>query len=517
MTVYHNLRYFNGSDFIAGEIAVDEGVIQAVGEHLDGGHREDLGGAFVSPAFNDCHCHITMLAESFSQVSLGATVCPSILDVLARLRAYARDNPNKPWIIGNDFSQGHVTEKRYPSLMELDAAIPDRPVAVWHASRHGIIANSAALRMAGVDSSTEDPPGGKIGRDGSGNPDGLLFENACGFVRRHAPRMTKEELTDNLLPSAVHLRKMGITAATDASSFRFGMDEELWAYETAVERGMKLRVRLTPLYEILYKNGEIPTREKWNPWSSHPLLEIGAVKLFSDGAIGTRTAAITGKYQDAEDGLLIWSQAELNERVAQIHEAGRQVLVHAIGDRAAENVICALESAQASHPRNDCRHRIDHSMVLSPELIARFKRAGVAAGMQPEFLLRFGDEYLRALGERAKKIKPIRSLLSAGVALGFSSDLTIVPGNPVDGMLAAIHRTTTNGTELDSLEAITPAEALNLYTAGAAYLGFQEKRLGRIAPKMHADMVLFADDPLAALAAGDRPHLIETLFGGERA
>lgn len=516
MKVFENLSFFDGREFVPGEIGVEGGVIRSVGQSVEGGERVDLEGAFVGPAYNDCHCHIPMLAESFTQVELGPDACPTLADVLLTLRRFAADNPDRPWLTGQSFAQGLVKENRYPTLAELDEVVPDRPVAIWHASRHGIVANSAALRAAGITDDTPDPEGGRIGRDEQGHADGLLFENACTLVRSQVPKMTKEELAEALLKSGRHLNRMGITAATDASSFRLGMEEELWAYERAAERGMRLRVRLTPLHELLRRAGGVPSRAEWDPWRDHPTLRIGGVKLFSDGAIGTRTAAITGRYADAQDGMLIYPQEELNERVDEIHQAGRQVIVHAIGDRAIDACLTAIEAAQARTPRSDCRHRIDHSMALAPELLQRYVSAGIAAAVQPEFILRFGDEYKRALGMRALKIKPVRSLLNAGISIGFSSDLTIVPGDPADGMLCAVERKTVSGEQLALSEAVTPAEALLLYTAGSAVVGFEEQEIGALRYGLRGDFVTFADNPLDVLASSSRPRVTATYFDGAR-
>ncbi len=515
--LFHNLKYFDGSGFRQGEIAVDAGRIFAVGGGLPRSDvmLQDLSGAFVCPAFNDCHCHVSMLAESFSFVDVSASRCPTVASVLEAMREHAHTLPSGRWVTGHGYLASAVVENRYPTLAEMDAAVPDRPSYIWHASRHGMIANSLALRAGKIDTDAEDPPGGKIGRDEQGRPNGLLFEDAVGLVRRVQPKMGKEDLANNLVLAARHLNGMGITAATDATSFRFGVEEELWAYRTAAERGMSLRVRLTPLYDFLAIDGAVPSRDEWNPLRSHPTLAIGGVKLFADGAIGTRTAAITGEYLSGGNGMLIHPPEELEKAVWDIHLAGRQVVVHAIGDRAIAACMIAIEKALTCRPRADHRHRIEHSMLLTPELIRRYVASGVCATMQPEFLLRFADDYVQALGERAMRIEPMRSLLDAGVPVGFSSDLTIVPGDPADGMLAAVHRRSMRGTQLDPAEALSPAEALRCYTRGSAHLGFQEHVMGRIAPGMVADFVLYQSDPIEDLRNGVRPKPVGVMFGGE--
>ncbi|GMV37565.1 MAG: amidohydrolase [Fimbriimonadales bacterium] len=518
VTLFHNLKYFDGSGFRRGEIAVEAGRIRAVGEGLprSGAVLEDLDGEFVCPAFNDCHCHVSMLAESFGFVDVSAVRCPTIPSVLDAMKEHARCLPSGRWVTGHGYLASAVVENRYPTLAEMDAAVPDRPAIIWHASRHGMIANSLALRAGGIGADSEDPPGGKIGRDLQGRLNGLLFEDAVALVRRVQPKMGKTELADNLVLAARHLNRMGITAATDATSFRFGLEEELWAYRAAAERGMSLRIRLTPLYDFLAARGEVPTRDEWDPLRGHPTVAIGGVKLFADGAIGTRTAAITGEFLSGGSGLLIHPQEELEQAVWDIHRAGRQVIVHAIGDRAIASCLTAIEKALTRQPRADHRHRIEHSMLLTPDLIRRYVGAGVCATMQPEFLLRFADDYLQALGERAKGVKPMRSLLNAGVPIGFSSDLTIVPGDPADGMLAAVHRRSAKGTQLDLSEALSPAEALRCYTEGSAYVGFQEAELGNIAPGMLADFVLYDSDPLSNLSNGSTPKPMGAMFAGTR-
>jgi predicted amidohydrolase YtcJ len=542
--IFSNLTYFDGRRFVPGEIAVSDGQIVEVSEHVSrAGKRLDLGAAYLSPAYNDCHCHTTMLAESFTQIDVGARACPSIADVLAALRNV---DPARPWVIGNGFSQGLVAERRYPTLAELDSVAPERPLYIWDASRHGMTANSKALQIAEIGEKTNDPTAGKIGRDESGKPNGQLFESAMGLVRRKAPKITQTELADALPEAARHLHRMGITAATDLSSFRFGVEVEMGAYEKAVERGMKLRVRLTPLFELLTA---IPDWETWDPWRGHPLLSLGGVKLFADGAIGTRTAFISGEYSSGGSGFPIYSQDELNEKVMTIHRSGRQCIIHAIGDQAARMALDAYESAlqEDPHPnpppqagegvlagpqagegeKNDAtglptesqprspRHRIEHSMLLDPALILRYSELGICAGVQPEFLLRFGDDYFAALGDRAATIKPLRSLLRAGVPLGFSSDLPIVPGDPGDGMVAAVQRESGSGRQFDLAERITAGEALAAYTSGSAYLNFQENLLGSIRPGCRADFIVFRDDPLEQISEGQHPDIFATFFEGE--
>jgi predicted amidohydrolase YtcJ len=516
MVVFENLRFFDGERFVRGQIAAGRGLITAVGKRLWGkGERRDLDHAYVASAFNDCHCHISTLAESFSMVDVGPEECPTVEAALAALTGFADEHPYRSWIIGHRFAQAAVAERRYPTRAELDAVAPGRAVCVWHASRHGIIANSKALEIAGIGLDTPDPPGGRIDRDPSGWPTGALFENATILLRRCTPRMGREELSDNLLRAAAHLNSMGITAATDASSFQFGREDEIWAYERATEEGMALRVRLTPLLGLLREEGGVPLTDEWDPWPSHPSLAIGGVKLFSDGAIGTRTAAVSGGFQDAESGMLIHDDEELAAQVLDVHRAGRQALVHAIGDRAVESALGAFEAAQAQIPRFEARHRVEHAMVLTPELIQRLAASETVVALQPEFLRHFGEDYIRALGDRALRVKPFRSLVEAGVPFGFGSDLPIVPGSPGDGLLAAVTRRTAKETQFEETESLTPAEALRAYTAGSAYAGFQEHELGSVAPGFRADFVLFRYNPLEVLAAGAAPTPTATIFDGE--
>jgi predicted amidohydrolase YtcJ len=265
---------------------------------------------------------------------------------------------------------------------------------------------------------------------------------------------------------------------------------------------------LCPEVADLWEPHEIPGRDAFAAdWRLDDLtasglpgaVRLGAGKLYADGALTTRTAALTAPYDDLPGtGMLIHSHGRLAGYVDALHRGGWQIATHAIGDRAVAEVMrCYEEVGQDPAARPARRHRIEHAMLVDKRLIERMRGAGVVAVMQPEFIARLGDAYILALGhERAAALNPVRSLLDAGLNIAFSSDCPVVPGAPLDGIRAAVARRTPSGAGLDPQEACTAEEALRAYTVGAARAVHDEGAVGRIAPGMRADMTFLTQHPL---------------------
>jgi predicted amidohydrolase YtcJ len=308
-------------------------------------------------------------------------------------------------------------------------------------------------------------------------PTGVLLENAMNIVYRLLPSPTREEMSDAILAACSLMNGFGIASAADMGSSH-DLEDQLWAYQNAIERGAKMRIRLYPNWSQVMKN--LDALSVLSDRSDRSV-RVAGVKLYADGAIGAATAAIHGEYVNGGSGQLIYPPEELQRRVKLADEKGFSIAIHTIGDRSTDVVLDAL--AMTSDPS---MHRIEHAMILSDEQIARIRTMRVSVTMQPEFRLRFLHAYKRQLGdERASKLKRMRSLINAGVPLGLSSDMPIVPGNPWDGIRMATEHPT---------EAISYEEAVDAYTRNAALLS-GDKSFGRLDLMQFADFQVYADDP----------------------
>lgn len=438
----------------------------------------DCLGAWLMPAFVDCHCHILPAGLDMRRLNLSG--CSTREDVLDLVRGAATSGGG--WLLAVQYDQTRFEDGRHITARELDAVAGNRPTILRHSSGHAAVANSAALREAGISMSTPDPPGGTIVRDESGAPLGALLESAIDLVYRVVPPPTLTESVDAIHAAARSMRSLGITCATDMATGSRGLSEEVEAYQRAAESGCAIRLRTFVLWgRVFGKHGEphfyIETT---------PMLRNLGVKLFADGAIGAGTAGMTEEYTTGGKGMLIYEPEDLRERVRVAHEAGHVVAIHSIGDRCTDIVLDALEMTG-----NAARHRVEHVMMLRDDQVERIRSLGVRVTLQPEFLLRFGHAYFKQLGEqRASRLKRARSLLDAGVSLGFSSDRPIVPGDPWDGIRTAVERPPA----FDWGENITVEEAIEMYTRSAAQVN-DEPELGSLAPGEWADFQLYERDP----------------------
>ncbi len=490
----------------ADAILAQDGIIQAVGGYKDlrsrfpEAKRVALSGAAVIPAFNDCHCHILWLGLDLLKADLRE--CLSVADVQAELRAWARDNPGKVWISGRNYDQNRLKEGRHVTKFELDAVSLERPVFISHVSKHGAVANSAALRVAGVTADTPDPPGGEIVRDASGEPTGVLLENAIGLVSGHFPEQTEEELSVAVERAALFMAERGILAASDAGTGSVDLRLEWRAFTRAVERGVPVRITLMPDFTAAENAGwfELEARfavQKWIPaeWEAapHRNLRLGPVKLYTDGSLTARTAALYEPFVDAGTGILLMEPEELSRRIGIIHHKGFQCAAHAIGDRAIDEVLRNYRRVLEEAPR-PARHRIEHCMIPAPSSFQEMHDLGVLAIAQPEFFPVLGHAYRQGLGRRADPMMPYRTWLDAGIRVAFSSDQPIVSGDPIIGWRAAVLRQGRDGYLFAPEERLDPMSALRCYTAESAYAGFDDL-IGKLAPGMRADFVVLSHPP----------------------
>lgn len=418
------------------------------------------------PGFVDCHCHI--LATGLDLQKLDLTGCASREEVLNRVRERGADTRDE-WLLAVQYDQARFEDGRHLSADELETVTVGRPAILRHTSGHACIANRTAIALADM----ADVKGGEIVRDEAGSPTGVFLENAMRVVYRLLPKPSRQEMSDAILAASQKMNAMGITSAADMGSTH-DLEDQIWAYQDAIERGARLRIRLYPNWSQVFRGkSELP--------APTPMLRVNGVKLYADGAIGAATAATYDEFTVRGTGQLIYPPEELQRRVSIADEAGYSIAIHSIGDRSTDVVLDALATT-----KDPSRHRIEHAMILSDAQIARMAALGVRVSMQPEFRLRFLHAYKRQLGdERASRLKRVCSLLDANVPVGFSSDMPIVPGNPWDGIREAISHPT---------EAITYEEAVDLYTRGAAALD-DDKEFGRLDLMQLADFQAYDVDP----------------------
>ncbi len=492
---------------LAEAMVVREGRIVAVGARDElaarypDAHRIAVDGAAIVPAFNDCHMHILPLGIDLGKADLRG--CASVGEIQQRLRAWMDENPDAEWILGRAYDQNLLPGGQHLTRRDLDAVCAEKPIYINHVSKHGAAANSVALQIAGITRETPDPSDGVILRDETGEPTGILLESAASLVAKHVPKPQGAELTAAVHRACEDLARRGILAASDASTGWHDLEAEVDAYAQALAQGAPVRITLMPLYGAAKRAGWLEQPEQSGeasgfspqPPSPHPDLRWGAVKLFADGAFTTRTAALRQPYADTPTtGVLMYEPDDLIERIVTAHRAGWQCAVHAIGDRAIEITLQGYQRALETYPRAHHRHRIEHAMLMADDLLAAMQALGVVVVPQPEFLWHLTTAYLSGLGARAVSLMPFRSWLRAGIAMGFSSDQPVVPGDPIIGWRAAVTRTSRDGTCLNPEECLEPLTALQMFTLGAAY-ATADAEIGALAPGKQARWVALSHPP----------------------
>jgi predicted amidohydrolase YtcJ len=508
----------------------NNGRILAVGSNDEIANLADSGtkiiylhGQTLIPGFNDCHMHILPYGLDLGRADLtpqaGVRDVPSLCRAL---RLWADANPNSEWVEGSRYDQNTFPGAAHPTRQDLDAVFPDKPVYIRQTSGHASSCNSVALKLARVTRETANPPGGEIVRDASGEPTGVLLESAMDLVDDAIPEPSWTETVNAIERANQALVRVGITSASDLHTGWLDLETEIRAYIEATREGAPVRTTLFPHAPVFGEAWQIPLRSRFlNDWKAAPdgsiqNIRIGPLKLFSDGALTTRTAALREPYVDGSgSGMLLHEPGELDSLIHAGVSEDWQMAVHAIGDRAIELVLhCLQDAVDSSSPIGaDTRHRIEHAMLLDDDLISRFKNQNVIPVIQPEFVAHLGDAYILGLGEeRASRLNPTASLQRAGIGVPFSSDCPVVPGAPMDGIRAAVRRTTPSGRVLGPDERISARDAMRNYTYWAACSTFDELETGTISPGKRADLTVLSHDPSVDL---DAAEVAATIIGGQ--
>jgi hypothetical protein len=512
----------------ASAVVVAGGRITALDEVPAGtAHVVDLRGATVLPGFHDAHNHMTGFGMSLGEVDLRSDAAGTLDELYAAIARRAETTAPGEWVVGSGYDQNKLGG--HPHRDALDRAAPGRRVWLRHTSGHMCVVNGVVLADLGVDAAATEIPGGRVATEDGGRPTGLLEERAQLLVGSLVYPYPLAELADAIARAAAEYLKEGVTSCTEAGiggGWVAHSPAELAAYQLARDQGrLGVRVELMTAGEVLHPLGAHAGDDRplgldlgitsgfGDEW-----LRLGATKIFADGSLVGRTAAMNDPYAGSDQaGYLQADAADLQALIIAAHRSGWQVATHAIGDRAIDVVLDAYEQALERYPRRDPRHRIEHFAVVGPKQLARAAALGVIAVPQGRFASELGDGMLAAVGQdRHAWLYRLRSLLEAGMVLPGSSDRPVVAGAPLLGIHDMVNRQTSSGAPFNPDEAITARQALRAWTWGSAYASRQEHVKGSITPGMLADLVVLSEDPTAV--APERIaglEVLATIVGGE--
>jgi len=471
----------------------------------------DAHGQMLVPGFNDAHVHIVSAGRGLSSVKLRDAKTPA--EFIARIKAYAKTIPKGAWITDGDWDHT-LWGGELPTRQWIDSVTPDNPVWVSRLDGHMAVANSAALAAAHVTKATRDVEGGLIVRDASGEPTGLLKDNAQSLVDDSMPD-PPAEVADRDFDAAMHfLAERGVTSAQNMGYS--------WNDLAIFERAHKAGRMITRMYAVVplatweQLRDTVAARGHGDEW-----VRIGGLKGFVDGSLGSHTAAMLEPFTDApkDTGLFVTSPESLYARTSGADKAGLHVMVHAIGDRAIRIQLDNYARVEKENGPKDRRFRIEHAQHIAPSDIPRFATLGVIASMQPYHEMDDGRWAERVIGhERSKTTYAFKSILDAGARLAFGSDWSVAPPTPIEGIFGAVTRETLDGKHPGGWipeQKISVEDALRAYTSGSAYASFEENIKGTLEPNKLADFVLIDRDLTRIPPAQIRDaRIMMTVVGG---
>jgi predicted amidohydrolase YtcJ len=457
----------------------------------------DLHGRLVTPGFNDAHVHF--LDGGFGLLSVDLRDAKDEADFAARIGAHAAGLPRGAWILNGNWDHERWKSQALPTRALIDGRTRQNPVAVNRLDGHMILANSLALRAAGIDRNTRDPFGGTIVRDAAGEPTGILKDSAQELLYRAVPEPSREMNVSAARAALAHAASLGVTSVQDDSS----VDALPTYQQIRAEGGLSARINVWRPVSVMKSLIAAGVRSGLgDDW-----IRVGAIKILADGSMGAGTAAFFDPYTDepGTSGLLLYEVDELNRMIDEADAAGFQLAVHAIGDRANALVLDAFEKVAAARPRDDRRFRIEHAQVVRRADLPRFATLRVVASIQPSHCIDDMRWAPRRIGaERCRLAYNFKSFLDAGVSVAFGTDWYVEPLDPRLGLYAAVTRETAEGGPKDGFlpeERISLDQAIDLYTRGSAHAEFAEARKGTLEPGMLADLVIFQRDLFAIAPA----------------
>lgn len=452
----------------------------------------DAKGRLIVPGFNDAHVHFMETGYQLSSVDLRDAKSPE--EFVARIKAFAAKLPKGRWILGGKWDHENWTPNNLPTAAMIDAATPDNPVFIDRLDGHMALANSLAMRLAGVDKSVKDVAGGEIVRDSSGNPTGIFKDAASGYIEKAIPAASFEQKLEAAQAATDHAASLGVTSVQDMSA----NGTEVGVYQELLRRGtLKTRV---------YSCSPLNDFKRWTNTGirfafGDPMLRVGCLKAYADGSLGSTTAWFFDPYLDAPNstGLAMADVGTtMRQTMTDADKAGLQVRVHAIGDRANATILDHFDAVARSNGTHDRRFTIEHAQHMRMEDLKRFGSMKVVASMQPFHIIDDGRWAWKRLDEkRLKGTYAFRTILDSGGVLAFGSDSPVAPINPIWGVYAAVTRRTLDDKNPDGWipeQKISVLETVKAFTWGSAYAEFQDNTKGTLEPGKLADFVMLSDD-----------------------
>jgi predicted amidohydrolase YtcJ len=503
-------------------LAIKDGRVLFVGPaRMAAAHRGpttrvvDAGGRTLIPGMTDAHGHVVGLGVTLRRVNLVGTT--SYEDVIARVVERARTTPKGQWILGRGWDQNDWGNTAFPTHEALSKAVPDHPVALERVDGHATLANAAAMRLAGITKDTKDPDGGRLERDASGAPTGVFVDRAAELVESRIPALSDTEVRDAVLAAIKEMQRWGLTGVHDAGASAQAL-AQMEALAKAGAYDHRLNVMIgddSATLAAWFKRGPLIAAGDGRLW-------VRSIKLYGDGALGSRGAALLDPYSDDPHnrGLVISDIGHIVDVAVRALRTGFQVNTHAIGDRANRNVLDAYEQALAKVPVPDHRFRVEHAQIISPADQPRFVTLGVIPSMQASH--QTSDMYWaeqRIGGTRALGAYAWRSLLDLGAIVPNGSDFPVEAVNPLISFHASIARQDEQNWPAGGWhpeQRMTREEALRSMTLWPAVAAFQERELGSLTPGKRADFVLLDQDILTVPAeAVLRTRVLQTWVGGK--
>jgi predicted amidohydrolase YtcJ len=480
----------------------------------------DGGGKLLLPGFNDAHVHFVGGGLQLDSVQLNDAT--STEEFVRRIAEQAKKTPKGEWIQGGDWDETKWHPSSLPTKELVDPVTPDNPVFLGRYDGHSALANSAALRLAGITSKTPDPPGGSIVRDAQGNPTGDLKDAAKDIVLKVIPPLSHDQRLRAMRRALEYAASLGVTSVQHMNDDESDSFADIGAYGELLQNGeLTTRVYVAPAISDWQNLAKIGIRHAFGS----SFLRTGALKGFADGSLGSGTAYLFDPYSDEprNSGLLrnqMQPLSQMRDWMMQADAASLQICTHAIGDRAISMILDLYTEVATAHPGMERRFRIEHAQHMAEKDFARFAQLGVIASVQPYQAIDDGRWAEARIGhDRASRTYAFRTFLNHGVHLAFGTDWDVAPLNPILTIYAAVTRATLDGKNPNGWfpeQKLSVAEAVEAYTMGSAFAEFQEKEKGSITPGKLADMVLLSDDIFSIDPAKIRDvKVLKTIVGGK--
>jgi predicted amidohydrolase YtcJ len=461
--------------------------------------KVDVKGAVLLPGLIDAHGHVMGLGQQLLSLDLSQT--KTLEEAQLKIKTYAAENPDLPWVLGTGWNQAVWALDRFPTAAELDSAVAGRPVYLERIDGHAGWANSKALQLAKITAQTKNPAGGLIEKTPSGDPSGIFIDAATVLVTAKIPLPTADQRLATLEAALKKLASVGLTSVHDA-----GISAEDWQLYTAFAEQGRMTTRINAMiggtgddFGKLSKNGPVNSY-------ANDLLAMRSVKLYMDGALGSRGAAMLEPYGDAADqkGLMLTTDTKIRNQMSLAMFRGFQVNLHAIGDAANRAALNAFAEVQPYYVKKNLRNRIEHAQVINGDDLARFSQLNIIASVQPTHATSDKNMAQDRVGiERMGGAYAWRGLINSGTRLAGGSDFPVEPPNPFFGLHAAVTRQDRANEPPGGWrpwDALTRLEAFRLFTLDAAYAGHQETIIGTLESGKWADFILVDADPFTVQA-----------------